>query len=528
VVRGAGLRTLASGQSWFAGDLRIDSLGGTSTINTGTIFIARDVFTDGAAAGAANLSLLANALSTIEGSAIRIGGNIGQSSVAPAGTQRFNDLTLGGAIGTPNIATILLSKGFDAQGRLIAAAVSNADQFSIVANNITMSPGQKLTALGSLGLFGASSITLGDVATLGNLSVNAPVIRIASRGAGSLLNNTGAAEGDIGTDIVAGGAISFSSTPTLLPGAGSFSYSAGGGPDPLLASFSYRQLPSAITLANFRDQRVGSPLGPSFLLFLDLASRGPTSTSVAETKSVQPPRLGEVARVRQSVVVDPADQELLRQLGLTVRGATNEEIVASFAGYSYYVNVPQKLRPSVENREYVVTADRLWMQAVVELSKVYNATMKRTVVEPDGSSVEQLRDTELRQTFEESWDRYIASSTAKSADEELRGFMQRLLSDPGEAATRQELANLGGLLAKLDDLGLTKLEAGIPRDRLLQRIRPAALTPGDMTAIIQAVTASGVKPKLTPEEPSTPATPTAPVTPAVADKASKVLEVSKR
>lgn len=526
VLRGAGLRTLASGQSWFAGELRIDSLGGTSTINTGSIFIARDVFTDAAAAGAANLSLLANAPSTIEGSAIRIGGNIGQSSVAPAGTQRFNNLTLGGAIGTPNIATILLSKGFDAQGRLIAASVNAGDQFSIVANNIAMSPGQKLTALGSLGLFGASSITLGDVATLGNLSVNSPVIRITSRGAANLLNNTGAAEGDIGTDIVAGGTIAFSSTPTLLPGAGSFSYSAGGGPDPLLASFSYRQLPSAITLANFRDQRAGSPLGPNFLLFLDLASRGPTSTNVAETKSVQPPRLGEVARVRQSVVVDPADQELLRQLGLTVRGATNEEIVASFAGYSYYVNVPQKLRPSVENREYVVTADRLWMQAVVELSKAYNATMKRTVVEADGRSIEQLRDTELRQTFEESWDRYIASSTAKSADEELQGFMQRLLSDPSEAATRQELANLGGLLAKLDDLGLTKLEAGIPRDRLLQRIRPAALTPGDMTAIIQAVTASGVKPNLTPDEPAAP-TPS-PATPAVADKAAKVLEVSKR
>mgnify|MGYP002784258943 CR=1 FL=1 len=524
VLRGAGLRTLASGQSWFAGELRIDSLGGTSTINTGTIFVGRDVFTDGAAAGAANLTLLANAPSTIEGSAIRIGGSIGQSSAAPAGNQRFNNLTLGGAIGTPTTATILLSRGFDAQGRLVAAGVNASDQFSIVANNIVMAPGQKLTALGSLGLFGASSIVLGDVATLGNLSVNAPVIQITSRGAGSLLNNTGAAEGDIGTDIVAGGTISFSSKPVLLPGAGSFSYSAGSGPDPLLSSFSYRQMPSAVTLANFRDQRLGSPLGPSFLLFLDLASRGPTSTSVAETKTVQPPRLGEVARVRQSVVVDPADQELLRQLGLTVRGATNEEIVASFAGYSYYVNVPQKLRPSVENREYVVTADRLWMQAVVELSKAYNATMKRTVVESDGRTIEQLRDTELRQTFEESWDRYIASSTAKSADEELQGFMQHLLSDPGEEATRQELANIGGLLAKLDDLGLTKLEAGIPRDRLLQRVRPAALTPGDMTAIIHAVTASGVKPVLTPDEPAAPT----PTTPAVAEKAVKVLEVSKR
>lgn len=526
VLRGAGLRTLANGQSWFAGDLRIDSLGGNSAINTGTIFIGRDVFTDASAAAPANLALLANAPSTIEGSAIRIGGSIGQSSTAPAGNQRFNNLTLGGAIGTPTIATILLSKGFDAQGRLVAASVNAADQFSIVANNIVMSPGQKLTALGSLGLFGASSIVLGDVATLGNLSVNAPIIQITSRGASSLLNNTGTPEGDIGTDIVAGGTLTFSSTPTLLPGAGSFSYSAGGGPDPLLASFSYRQLPGPITISNFRDQRVGSPLGPNFLLFLDLASRGPTSTSVAETKSVQPPRLGEVARVRQSVVVDPADQELLRQLGLTVRGATNEEIVASFAGYSYYVNVPQKLRPSVENREYVVTADRLWMQAVVELSKAYNATMKRTIVEADGRSIEQLRDTELRQSFEESWDRYIASSTAKSADEELQGFMQHLLSDPGEAATRQELANIGGLLAKLDDLGLTKLEAGIPRDRLLQRVRPAALTPGDMTAIIQAVTASGVTPKLTPEEPAVPKT--SPASPAVAEKAAKVLELSKR
>jgi filamentous hemagglutinin family protein len=527
-LRGS-LRTLASGQSWFAGELRVNSnLTGVTTIDTGQLFVGRDVYTDALAGSAANLTLIARAAPTIEVAPIRIGGNLGVSSSAPALSQRLGDLVIGTGGATPMTATIVMARTFDSLGRIVAAGISPSDQYAIAANNITMAAGQKLTVLGTLTMSALTSATIADITTLGNMNVTAPSINIVSRAGFSVFNNSGGTINDIGTDLVSGGAINFSVAPVLLPGAGTFSYSAIAGPSPILQNFSFRQFPSAITIANFTDLRVGSPLGPGFILSLDFASLGPTATNVADTQAFQPPRLGEVQRVRQSVAVDPADQELLRQLGLSVESATPEQIIAAFIGYSYYQNIPNKARPSVEAGDYVVTADRLWMKAVVELSKAFKAEMQRTVLDESGKSVAQLRDVELRQIFAESWDRFTAQSAPGSPEEELAAYRDYLLANEEEAGTREELARIGAVIAKLQDLGLTTLEAGIPEERLLEMVRPPALSTDDMRQMIAAVNASGLKAVPREQAPVTPAEPAAtPVAP-VADHGTEVLKVSKR
>jgi len=527
-LRGS-LQTLASGQSWFAGELRLNStLTGVTTIDTGQLFVGRDVYTDALAGSAANLTLIARAAPTIEVAPIRIGGNLGVSSAAPAISQRLGDLVIGTGGATPMTATIVMARTFDSQGRIAAAGISPSDQYSIAANNITMAAGQKLTVLGTLTMSALTNATIADITTLGNMNVIAPSINIVSRAGFSVFNNAGGTINDIGTDLVSGGAVNFSVAPVLLPGAGTFSYSAIAGPSPILQNFSFRQFPSAITVANFKDLRAGSPLGPDFILSLDFASLGPTATNVADTLAFQPPRLGEVQRVRQTVAVDPADQELLRQLGLSVESATPEQIIAAFIGYSYYQNIPNKARPSVEAGDYVVTADRLWMKAVVELSKAFKAEMQRTVLDESGKSVAQLRDVELRQIFAESWDRFTAQSAPGSPEEELAAYRDYLLSNAEEAGTREELARIGAVIAKLQDLGLTTLEAGIPEERLLEMVRPPALSTDDMRQMIAAVNASGLKVVPREQAPVTPAEPAAtPVAP-VADHGSEVLKVSKR
>ncbi|MGH7242333.1 MAG: filamentous hemagglutinin N-terminal domain-containing protein [Phycisphaerales bacterium] len=526
-LRGS-LRTLASGQTWFAGELRVNSnLTGTTTIDTGQLFVGRDLYTDALAGSAANLTLLAHAAPTLEVAPIRIGGNLGVSSSAPAISQRLGNLVIGSGGATPMTATIVMARTFDSLGRIVAAGISGSDLYAIAANNITMAAGQKLTVFGSLTMSALTNATIADITTLGNLDVIAPSISIVSRAGFSVFNNTGGTINDIGTDLVSGGAINFSVVPVLLPGAGKFSYSAIAGPSPILQSFSFRQYPSAITAAMFTDLRLGSPLGPGFMLSLDFASLGPTSTNVADTQTVQPPRLGEVQRVRQTVAVDPADQELLRQLGLSVESATPEQIIAAFIGYSYYQNIPAKARPSVEAGDYVVTADRLWMKAVVELAKSFKAEMQRTVLDDAGKPVAQLRDVELRQIFAESWDRFTAQSAPGSPEEELAAYRNYLLETSTESGTRDELARLGAVITKLQDLGLTTLEAGIPEERLLEMVRPPALSTDDLRQMIAAVNATGIKPAPREQTPITPATPVAPVAP-VAEHSSELLKVSKR
>lgn len=515
----------ALGMTWMNGELRVDSsLTGLTTIDTGLLFVGRDLITDAAAPGAANLTLIARAAPTIESAPIRIGGNLGLSSTLPAASQRLGNLTIGLPGATPLTATMIMARTFDALGRIQAAGVSGSDQYAIYANNISMAPGQKLTVLGTLNMSATGNATIADMTTLGNMNVLASSISIVSRSAFSLYNNTGATLTDIGTDLVSGGSINFSVAPVLLPGAGTFSYSAMAGPAANLESFSYRQYPAPLTLANFVDMRPGSPLGSSFILSLDFNSQGPTSTNPADTLTVQPPRLGEVQRVRQSVAVDPADQELLRQLGLSVESATPDQIISAFIGYSYYQNIPAKARPSVEAGDYVVTADRLWMKAVVELASSFKAEMQRTVTDDSGKQVAQLRDVELRQIFADSWDRYTEHATAGSPEEELAAYRDYLISSPAEQATREELARLGLVISKIQGLGLTSLEASIPEERLLEMVRPPALSTDDMRQMIAAVNASGVKPV-----PREVVPPTAPASPApVAEQGAEVLKVSKR
>lgn len=527
-LRGSML-TLATGQAWFGGELRVNSnLTGITTIDTGQIFVKRDLFTDALNGSGANLTLIARATPTIEAAPIRIGGNLGVSSSTPALFQRLGNLVIGTGGATPQTATIVMARTFDSLGRIVAAGVSPSDQYTIAANSITMAAGQKLTVLGTLTMSALNSATIADITTLGDMNIIAPSIAIVSRAGFNVINNTGGIINDIGTDLVAGGALNMSVAPVLLPGAGLFSYSAIAGPSPILQNFTFRQFPSAITVANFKDMRAGSPLGPGFILSLDFASLGPTATNVADTQAFQPPRLGEVQRVRQSVAVDPADQELLRQLGLSVESATPEQIIAAFIGYSYYQNIPAKARPSVEAGDYVVTADRLWMKAVVELARSFKAEMQRTVLDESGKQVAQLRDVELRQIFAESWDRFTAQSSAGSLEEELAAYQDYLLGTPEELATREELARLGAVIAKLQDLGLTTLEAGIPEERLLEMVRPPALSTDDLRQIIAAVNASGIKVLPREQAPAVPVSPAvAPVAP-VADHGAEVLKVSKR
>ncbi len=525
LLRGS-LTTIASGQSWFTGELRIDSAPtGLTTIDSGMIFVGRDIFTDAAAAGPANLTLLGRAVPTITTAPIRIGGNIGASSLGGAPSQAFGNLVLGGTIGLPQVSSIVMARTFDSLGRIVAAGVSPSDSYVILANSIAMSPGQKLTVLGSLTMTGTQSVLIGDITTLGDMNVNSANITIQSRSPFSVLDNTGNPIVDIGTDLVAGGAIHFSRAPIVPPGAGTFSYSAIAGPDPTLQNFSFRQYPYAITVNNFRDMRPGSTLGPNFLLSLDFASLGPTSTNVADTKVVQPPRLGEVQRVRQAVAVDPADVELLRELGLTVKAASPQEIVQSFIGYSYYQNVPKIPDPNIENGDYVVTADRLWMKAVSDLVKSYRSEMQRMVPDGAGKLAPQSRSAEIQQLFTDSWDRFAAGKPASNAPEaELAEYQSYVLTHPEELATREELARVDHVLRKLQNLGLTRMEASIPEERILEMIRPSALTTDDMRQVLGAVRAADV-PLGTPDPTGRPAPQTPPP---VAERATPLFEVSKR
>ena len=154
------------------------------------------------------------------------------------------------------------------------------------------------------------------------------------------------------------------------------------------------------------------------------------------------------------------------------------EIVSAFVGYSYYVNVPKTPHPRVDHRDYVVTADRLWMKAVLDLVKAYKTTMQRGPSIPRADHLLRPRDAELRQLFAESWDRYTAGQKGGSAAKNSGYKAYPLSSD--ERRRREEIASVAVVVSKLQNLGLTDLEASIPEEKLLEGLpaRPRPRTCG--------------------------------------------------
>src|SRR5690606_25172479 len=135
------------------------------------------------------------------------------------GTTAFRNIRLGGDRSV-NAAAATIGAGIGAGN----APISN---FSLTINTIddfTMGVGQRFTVLGDLTINAGGTATLGDLSTLGDMTINAPSIAINTRPGGAtvgvfggnssaLVNNR-----DPGVDFVAGGRITFSSTPTLLGG----------------------------------------------------------------------------------------------------------------------------------------------------------------------------------------------------------------------------------------------------------------------------------------------------------------------
>ncbi len=102
-----------------------------------------------------------------------------------------NLVTLGGAGGGANGGVLLSANRSSAA--TVATIVSGiaGNSISALGGSITMGSFEAMTALGSIALLGSSSLTLGDIVALENLTLTAPVINLLTHGDELLLDNNG-------------------------------------------------------------------------------------------------------------------------------------------------------------------------------------------------------------------------------------------------------------------------------------------------------------------------------------------------
>ena len=480
--------TTANGMN-FGDQVRI---GGNATLDGGNgNLLFRLALDADAEATDPRLTLLSNAPADLERFPFGFGASIGR-------TRRLGALTLGADRAGLQSSTIVFSDGLQSDGRILASSFSPTDVFEVItgAGGLSMGRGQRLTAFGSIRLQSAGRIALGDLTALTNIDVVAPEIVLRTRAAGRVLDNVfqnpDETLEDRGLDIVANSRIAFSTAPTRDgSGAVTFSNVSGGG-GATLTAFPFRQFSEGVSISLFTD-----PRDSSRLLARDLRAQGPSATNIATSLAGAIPRdvetrdLAADSQGRDSTLAADLRAPLL-ELGLDVRDLTPAEQAEFLVGRAVYADSPVNLVNGewTAAQDYRITANRLSPAAARAAADEYRALTRapaydesgRPILNEGGTPLLVDRTGEIADTIGQAWETYSALSAAPDG----QGFRAWLESrdsaaTPAEAEALGYLNSIRSLLARLEALGLSEFEANIPRRKLMNEVRPAAMTEQEFT-----------------------------------------------
>lgn len=464
----------------------------------GTIFFRSTVDTDPSVSDK-SLTLLSNAPSTADSAPFKFGASVGN-------TRRLGTLTLGADRPDPQwAATAIFTDAFDSLGQVARSGVAPSDLFIINTGDggFTMGRNQKLTAFGTIRITSTGTARIGDITALTNIEVTAPQIVVRRRVAGEVQDNIFQSPDqrvrDVGVDYVASGVINFSVSPTLEgPGLPRPTFATNTGtPDPELSGFAFRLYPEGVRTDRFADTRTGNN---GLLLGLDLRSEGPTIANTATSLAAALPDAA-TGGVIDPVLASGALLDALAQVGLPTRDLPFPQIVESLAGRVMYGDLPAHSRPSAQSGDYRVSRPRLSTPAVLDVIDAYRALafvptldeQGHPAHDADGRPLGTDRTPFVKQVLTGAWSRYTAQAKEPTGAG-LRAYLERLgaSSTPEDAQALEFLDRTREVFDRLDTLGLSPFEASIPKSRLINDIKPPAMTGGEFRAAVYGEQPAGL------------------------------------
>lgn len=455
-----------------------------ATLNggTGSLFFRNAIDADATATDPV-LILLSDAAADGDNTPFMFNASIGA-------TRQLGGLTLGADRSAPRGATAVFSDGFQADGTILASSFHSGDTFTIRTGDggFTMGRGQKLTAFGSLNITTTGTATLGDLTALTNIRVVADAIRIQLRPGAPVLDNvfetpTDVLHNDAGVDFIAAGTIDFSVVPTTIGSGAQPTFSTDTGrADPQLINFGHRQFTDGVRIGLFQDPRAGRE---GQLMKLDLKGEGPSITNTATTLAGAIPRDSETRQVATPVTVGKALRDPLQEMGVATKDLSVDDLVEFMVGRSMYRDLPLKARPTIAGGDYQVTVNRLSMSTVEAAVDAYRRLVfveavdenGRPQLDAEGRVVLVNRTETIRDTLAEAWDNY-SMQTEEADGAGFRAYLEERATS-GTQAERESLEFLRAVhevLLRLDALGLSPFETSIPKRKLLNEIRPPAMT----------------------------------------------------
>ncbi|MDY7109455.1 MAG: filamentous hemagglutinin N-terminal domain-containing protein [Planctomycetota bacterium] len=364
---------------------------------------------------------------------------------------------------------ILLNPDGKLSPALVATIAGRGGDLTLESLNgdIEMGLNEKLTALGELNIFARSgSATLGDLNSLGDMTVDASSIALWARPGGSLLGADGLFSEDGGADIIAGGSIDFSETPSII--------GTGGLPIFATTGSGLSSALSGLPVATISDLSAADFTFDGIVLDLAAPAVGVTASDLATAFAEGP---GEVDdRVR----LEPFALRPMDRLAIYMRSLTEEELLAGTTGRELYVDAR---RSGLERSPRApIATHRLRRDSVLTVLDRYAGVFLRTSEDPEtGAPIETDQSEYIRDTLAGAWDAYVDEAGDAAGPD---GFRDYLAASEAHAEALAYLDGLRALFREMYAMGLTRVELRASLDTVLGPIIPASM---DQAALERAI-----------------------------------------
>ena len=206
------------------GDIALnDGTSTTTLLDAILINSARNVVVGDAITATSFIQLAGTGSTTFAGTLLLTG-----ALTVNAGTSLGNTITFTSTVGSVTASSVSLNTLASSARATPATVATIVSGGNIVFSSGTFDMGlnQKLTGLGNITIGGllpatnATTVTLGDVNAVGNLSVNSDAINLRARASGPIVTNTGGTITDPMVDYIVGGRVFFSVAPVMVGSGG--------------------------------------------------------------------------------------------------------------------------------------------------------------------------------------------------------------------------------------------------------------------------------------------------------------------
>ncbi len=459
---------------------RVEMLAGTKSFRS----TGGDVVFNGPLNGPANVTIAAGPASA--GSdipVIRFASNVG-------GAQSLASLTLGdGQSVVPQVASVVFAE-FDGDGEPAAGR-----SFTIrTTGNLSMGQNEKLTALGSLLMESINGIvTIGDVASVGAMRINAPRIDVLTRTPGTIFEVDATQEPealldpagrtDNGTDIVSGVSVTFDSADIRVVGSGTQPEIAEPTGEANIRGIQTRASNGLTLEQAYFNRRVGSGGGAvsDETTVLDIRATGSTTVALAENLPNTGAEDADAFVTAESIFEpNPDSGELAQgdQGGILLRRTTPLERKWARDGVIWYVDLAESPMPG--SGDFRIAAARLNPEGVVAFRRAWSELAQAVGV--DDTNREEVL-ARVRSVLGVAVAQYKRASGERFVDPQHFALYSDLRTANADAWRALQLVS--AIAEGSGSLGLTQTEAVRFRKGLVESIRPDGLDSVDLARLIE-------------------------------------------